>query len=535
VEGARVAVLADGAFSTLAVTNAEGEIRAYVPAGTSVSFVVDGRGTGLWTDLPEGAGAYPPHGAGFVRDLALESLRDGAEPVPFARGWGWTEGSGPELGLTPPGTVTLRSGDDLPFEARISLPAEPSWADPALVGGYPSGYGALAWARDGQVSLLLEPGAYQVTAWRGPRYETASAAFEVTSGGSVTVDLPLAQAWTPEGWIQADFHGHASTSPDAFVPIEDRLVGAAGVGLQVWSASDHDHVVDYSALRDALGLAAVLALNTSEEITPTLRGHLNAWNIQEDPEAVNGGAYPWWILVPETTQEQFDRIRAHFPDVVLQANHPMSGLASIAGWSEGAIADGDHWSSDFDAVEVLNGGVVGRAVDFYLDLVSRGILVAPTGTSDSHDWLGAGLSFTWIGAGTSDPADLDAGLIAQAIRQRRTIASNGPFLSMDPEPGSEVIGPFTLEVRALGPSWIAVDTLTLYENGVPVASTPGSAATFEVVPVEDAAYVVVATGSKPMSPVSAATGWALASAILADADGNGWTPPLPPLEVTGGR
>ncbi len=535
VEGARVAVLADGAFSTLAVSGTDGVAEARIPAGSAVTFVADGRGTGLWPDRPAGAGAYPPHGARAVRELALASLTEGAEPVPVARGRGWAAGPGPELTLLEPGSVTLRSGDGLPFEARFSLPAEPSWGDPALVQGYPSGYGALAWARDGEVALDLEPGTYQVLAWRGPRHETTSAIVEVSGGTSITIDLPLAEAWNPEDWIEADFHGHASASPDASVPIEDRLVAAAAVGLQVWSASDHDHVVDYTPLRDALGLGPVLALNTAEEISPVLRGHLNAWHIAEDPSAMNGGAWPWWIRIPETTEEQFAWIRTHFPDAVLQVNHPMSGLASLAGWSPGTIARGDHWCSDFDAVEVLNGGVVGQAVDFYLDLVSRGIRVAPTGTSDSHDRLGPGLSFTWIGAGTSDPADLDTATIADGIRQRRTIASNGPFLAMDPEPGSEVAGPFALEVRALGPSWIAVDTLTLYEDGVPVASAAGPAATFEIVPAHDAAYVVVATGATPMDPVSHATPWALASAILADAEGDGWVPPLPPLEVRGGR
>ena len=45
----------------------------------------------------------------------------------------------------------------------------------------------------------------------------------------------------------------------------------------------------------------------------------------------------------------------------------------------------------------------------------------------------------------------------------------------------------------------------------------------------------VATGATPMDPVSHATPWALASAILADAEGDGWVPPLPLLEVRGGR
>ena len=47
----------------------------------------------------------------------------------------------------------------------------------------------------------------------------------------------------------------------------------------------------------------------------------------------------------------------------------------------------------------------------------------------------------------------------------------------------------------------------------------------------DAAYIVIAEGDESMAPVYSTTPWAMAAAILLDADGDGWTPPLPPYTL----
>ena len=55
--------------------------------------------------------------------------------------------------------------------------------------------------------------------------------------------------------------------------------------------------------------------------------------------------------------------------------------------------------------------------------------------------------------------------------------------------------------------------------------------TFQLAPAEDASYVVVAEGDTTMDPVWSSRPWAMSAAIRVDTDGDGWTAPLPPLQV----
>ena len=82
------------------------------------------------------------------------------------------------------------------------------------------------------------------------------------------------------------------------------------------------------------------------------------------------------------------------------------------------------------------------------------------------------------------------------------------------------------------PTWIGVDRLMLLHNGEVVDTVEGTRATFSLDSESDATYVVVAEGDAAMSPVSSTRPWAMTSALLYDAEGDGWIPPLPPL---GGR
>ena len=65
-------------------------------------------------------------------------------------------------------------------------------------------------------------------------------------------------------------------------------------------------------------------------------------------------------------------------------------------------------------------------------------------------------------------------------------------------------------------------TLDATSNPVSVSLQPNS----------DAVYVLVAEGTDDMSPVyPGLKPWAATQAFYIDADGNGWTPPLPPLTL----
>ena len=310
---------------------------------------------------------------------------------------------------------------------------------------------------------------------------------------------------------------------------------SAGVGLQMHFGTDHDHVADYNPLIGPMGLSEWLVSVVSSEMSPVVRGHINLYPL-EQIEAANGGAWLWWSNRVTSTEEQMALLRGHYPNAFrIQLNHPLdTGLGESAKWSPGKIGNAEKWSVDFDTIEILNAGRYDKYLPFYLDLFGRGILSAPTGTSDSHSHTGGqvGLSATFFGMGTNVVADYSDEILREAIDARHTIVTRGPFLDMSIAPGSVISTADTLEVKALTPSWIQVDRLQLWKDGEVVTTVEGNEATFELAPEADSYYVVMAEGDSAMGGVwGGQTPWAMSSPILFDVGGDGWTPPLAPLEM----
>lgn len=536
VPGVRVTVLVDDLPYTLAITDADGIATADVPSDAVVRFVADGSGSRLHDDLPEGAGTVAPLGHADLRDAGLTSLRDGATPTPHARGWGRAEATdGGTLTLTPPGTLTVTASGSDAFQVRVR-PSEGGVTDDAYSLRPPSGRAAVGHARNGRVDMPMEPGTYDVLVWAGTRFEVHEEEVTVVSDETVTVDATdLTKAWSADHWFLADTHVHAAPSFDGKLTPADRAMVEAGVGIDLWFASEHDVGVDHTELVTALGLEDRLFSVGSVEITPWVRGHVNVFPWRADPDDRAGGAFPWWEDLPDDTPDQFDDLLTAMPGVMVQINHPFSpGMPQFAGWSEEGLATPSAWWGGFAAVEVIVPGQTPRGQDLYVDLAARGIFAAATGSTDSHDHLtnDPGLLATWIFVDGADTAGdvTDDGLVA-AFEGRHTVATNGPFVMTDPLPGSLVEGDTTLTVTVDGPSWIVVDTLELWKDGALAATaTPvDGEAIFELAPDDDASFVVVATGSQGMQPLNGRTPWAVASAIWVDVEGDGYTPAKAPF------
>ena len=208
-----------------------------------------------------------------------------------------------------------------------------------------------------------------------------------------------------------------------------------------------------------------------------------------------------------------------------------SGVAGYAGWEPGIIGKPENWSDDFQAIEACNSGSLdGLAV--YLDLVPRGYKVSATSVTDSHAHFSGdpGINGTWMGIGSNDVADFNDEALIEAFGADRLVASRGVFLSLSVDPGSTLTNAGTVDVQAVSPSWIQVDRLVLYKDGAPSETLDGSAGQFNLSPDADAVYNIVAEGDTSMQPLSGATPWAMSGAIRVDVGGDGWTPPLPPLD-----
>ena len=548
VAGARVHLLdSSGAPVTLARTDEAGRFSASVPAGTVTSAIATGRGSGQHFDQPAGAPWYSPLAAEVIREESLAALADGALPIPFAEGYGFSAavplsaGTDAVLELTPPGWLEVEVTDGLPAVVRVGFAgADPATgADGRLVPGRPDGLAAQAWLRAGRIPL--EPGDYRVVLHRGLRDEPVVSEVTITSGETTTLRGAPERAYTPAGVLVIDPHSHAAPSADGGIPMSERLLTHAANGVDVHFGTDHDHVADYRVLLAPLGLEGTLASVVADEFSPVLRGHLNVYPLQAVPEA-NGGALLWWER-QQDTPAWFAELRAWVGGGIIQSNHPLdSGLLAAAGYGlgTGIIGKPDFWSEDFDAMEVINDGSYQEPFLYYLDMVNRGLQPTPVGVSDSHGHRGGvGESVTFLHLGTSDVADYTDAALVTALKAHATVASHGPYIEATVDgtwaPGQTLSGPVSLDVAVYSPSWVPVDTLLLYENGTVIQEIPVTGAaplrletTLDLDPEADAAYVLVATSASRMAEVyPGSTSWAMTAAIRVDVGGDGWSAPWP--------
>ena len=528
VAGAWVSVSVDGSPYTVAIADADGQVSFSAPAGTQVDVLAQGRGRGVVRDYAAGSAEYSAYLHPELRESVLSAYTQGAVAPVRAVGRGIGTADDPLL-LQTPGTLQVQLDISAPFEVRLT-PLDPApGADSALV--FNPSDAVLAWSLDGEITMDLVPGDYQVLAWRGAQHEVFQGQVSVTAGERSDLEITLPQAWSLPDWILTDPHSHAGPSADGSCTMEDRLSVSAARGIALHFGTDHDHVADYAPLIDALGLDGHMNTVLASEMSSVARGHINLYPLELDPDATNGGAFPWWSLQIETTEEQNAQIRDWFPTAVLQYNHPTdSGVAGAAGWSPGKISKPSAWSENFDAIEVLNSGEHGEYFELYLELVNRGVLSTPTGVSDSHGCTSGGLgsNLTYVQM-DSDPSAYDPQALRAAFEARATVASNGPMILLDAAPGS-TLSPGSVSYEVLTPSWIQVDRVLLLENGEVIETRTELSGSFDLQPDADASYVLVAEGDASMSPVSSQKPWAASSALLVDVDGGGWEAPLPPFE-----
>jgi hypothetical protein len=359
----------------------------------------------------------------------------------------------------------------------------------------------------------------------------------------------LEEVITPEGVLRMDTHTHAAPSGDGQIGMAHRLLVHAANGTQVHFGTDHDHVADYRPLLEPLGLAPFMVSIVSDEVSPYLRGHHNIYPLEVLSDEPNHGSPPWqenlW-----TTEELHEQLRDRLNGGgIIQVNHGVgsSGMFSAAGMDDlnGEVGVPDHWSPNFDAMEVLNDGQWREFTDVYLDLLSRGLEPTPVGVSDAHGYQ-AGEDLSYVYVGHSDPRDLTNDALVSAFLAHAVVPSTGPYIEAlnDYEwaPGTTVEGPITLDVVVYAPSWMQLDQLDLLENGevVQTIEVPQEDAQaverlnvrLDLSPEADAHYVVMVSGSEGMAPVYPnRTAWAMTAAIRVDLEGDGFDAPLPSLII----
>lgn len=173
------------------------------------------------------------------------------------------------------------------------------------------------------------------------------------------------------------------------------------------------------------------------------------------------------------------------------------------------------FSYAFDAMEVLNGSVLGQrhhermpedvegrdipdpvrarlpgpgdilceggevafpgAIDDWFNMLNLGHRYIGTANSDSHHDDEIGYPRTYLYVGHDDPAKVSSRDVVDALKSRRVLMTNGPFVELTVEGrpmGSEVKardGRVTVAIEVRTAPWIDVDRAVLYANGEVVA------------------------------------------------------------------
>ncbi len=460
----------------------------------------------------------------------------------------------------------------------------------SYVGGSPQ---AVVFPMYGEGTVELPPGDYFAIASRGIEYELdTSEVFHVDDQRAAHIDLTVLRSVETEGWVSADLHVHSFPSHDSGVRLEDRVRTMAAEGVEFFASTDHDYLTDFAPVIEDLGLEEWVQSAVGNEITTIEIGHFLGFPLHLDHLDPSGGATDWTGKFPGdliSALREAGRDAGNEPAVFV--GHPRDGILGYfdqygldpyagtpgVGGEPGKLEivaggltftnpllDKDNFSTDFDALELLNGkrmelirtptqpeldlqaasggvpvhamiertlaeqqamiqgtyslgyGIEGQ-IDDWFSLLNLGYKYTVLGNSDTHGWssVESGCPRNFVLSDTDEPAFIDDQAIADAVRRHQVVASYGPFIRMTLDGhniGDEFTpptGPLPLHISVQAPTWIDVDRVELYENGtlirewtVPVTGdTLRFDSEVDVTPSQDSWYVVSVLGDEGLDPV----------------------------------
>ena len=405
----------------------------------------------------------------------------------------------PSVGRVHVHVVAAPMGARLP--ARIVVFGLDGTADPNL-GPDQQLRGArnVAVAADGDVTLDLAPGRYELNVSHGPEWSLLTEAVTVAEGQRQRVQATLTHIVPMSDWTACDLHVHSIVSGDSFVSVEDRVVSLIAEGIEFAAATEHNHIGDYNVALGAVSRrsspafpsllwAPGVEVTTGGPLGPV--GHFNAFPLPANGEP-NGGPPPW----DASPHDIFQAVRARNPDAVIQVNHPRMqtdiGYFALMGLdAQTNHARSPLYDSGYDLIEVYNGYFhdsfddVTRILDDWIALLGTGARYVGTASSDAHVIARYTAGYPRTYANTPDASATVANVIA-ALRGGHAFGTNGPMVFVGnghARAGDtvEVTGDhWAVPVRVLAAPWIDVREIRVL----------GRAGTLAVANVEPAVGVV---------------------------------------------
>ncbi|MFT7463889.1 MAG: hypothetical protein ACI9EF_002237 [Pseudohongiellaceae bacterium] len=379
-------------------------------------------------------------------------------------------------------TITVSDAESgQPLPARITLRTM-AGETPRLHYGEEHGAAlrpGLVYTADGEARFELPRGEYDVWASRGTEWSVARSRITVGETGA-TLALELLHELKLDHMVAVDTHLHTLTySGHGDASIEERVVTLAGEGVELAIATDHNVNTDYGPVQLSAGLEDWYTSVVGNEVTTSI-GHFNGFPFDGDDEIPDHNLRDWVA--------QVDEMRDHGAEVVI-LNHPrwpdhQRGPYGVTGLDPftGARESGAPFT--FDAMELVNSTTSEPDPDVLLrdwfSLVGRGEGVVAVGSSDSHtvgDPVGQGR--TYVLGDSSDQGHIDVSQVCRNIVAGRCSVSMGIFADLRVADGggmgdvvAATAGTLDLVLHLAAPTWVRLQTVQLYVNGVEVLRQP---------------------------------------------------------------
>lgn len=372
--------------------------------------------------------------------------------------------------------------------------------------------------RNGRADNIDVPvGSFDVFAFHGPFWSIAKQTVTIT-GGPQTIEFALARLpLKPAGALSADLHVHGAHSFDSSIPDYDRVLSFAASDLDVIIGTDHEVIYDYANIVRDLGLqdrlSTVVGLETTGHIPflmvpgygfPLVIGHYNMWPLKYDPSLPrNGGPYDERV----EPGELFERTRAIFTgEPLIELNHPWADpeFGRDLGFPRAILMDlrkdlpsgddgtrmgvyvrkpaGASFTNDaHHAQEVMNGSDNGLFLQyraFWHYMLNQGRVRTGTANSDSHSLTDntVGVPQNLVFANTAPGANFDIGVFNRALKEGRSLGTNGPVIEVTYADGATNVTPSTtllkpsgaasIHVRVSSAPWVPVQEVRFLVNGV---------------------------------------------------------------------
>jgi hypothetical protein len=332
------------------------------------------------------------------------------------------------------------------------------------------------YSANGQATIPLPPGPYQIFAGRGFEYSLASAKVTLDAGSEQSITLTIRREVNTKGYVACDTHVHTRThSGHGDSTVQERMITLAAEGIELPIATDHNVHIDHNPFAKQMKVRQYFTPVIGNEVT-TKPGHFNVFPIDSKATPPDHKSDDWAVTFRNIKQTAGVRVI-----ILNHARDVHSGVTPFGPklFNDAVGVNVKGWELKANAMEILNSSATQTDImelsRDWMTLLNRDLQITPVGCSDSHDvarhFVGQGR--TYIRCDDRDPGNIDVEKAVDSFLAGRVNVSYGLMtkLTVDEKYESGELAKLVndkvrLRVEVHAPHWIAMSKVMLFANGV---------------------------------------------------------------------